>query len=107
MKQCWFTFVALLFVAARAEAQRLDPAACANNICKIIAYGHASDLHFRDFADFRPRLIEFYAPSYAPAWLADGKVTQQALTLIDVLKAADKKGLRPEDYDADLWDEQI
>ncbi len=33
--------------------------------------------------------------------------TPQAFSLIAVLKAADKKGLKPNDYDADLWDEQI
>lgn len=100
-----FLFVSLTAVLAR--AQQLDPKTCANNICKIIAYGRAPDLHFPDFVDFRSRLIAFYGESFSPAWLTDEGPTSRALTMIGLLKAADRKGLKAEDYNSDLWDDQI
>lgn len=70
-------------------------------------HGRAPDLRFPDFVDLRSRLVSFYAPNYAPVWLAESGPTPQALAMIALLKAADQKGLKPEDYNADLWDEQI
>ena len=92
---------------ALALAQSTEPSACPNTICRVVAHGRSDDLHFPDFVDYRSRLTTFYAPEYAPAWLADGKPTPQALAMIALLKASDARGLKPEDYNADLWDEQL
>lgn len=88
-------------------AQAPSPASCPNTLCRLIAHGRSTDLHFPDFVDLRSRLTAFYAPAYAPAWLSESGPTPQALKLIGLLKTADQKGLKPEDYNADLWDEQI
>jgi L,D-transpeptidase YcbB len=103
-----FRIPALFALAASlASAQFVDSGACSNNICRIVGYGRATDLRFPDFVDFRSRLIAFYAPAYLPAWLTDSGPTPQALTLIAILKSADQNGLKQEDYNADLWDQQI
>jgi murein L,D-transpeptidase YcbB/YkuD len=93
--------------ATLGSAQSIDPATCPNSLCRLVAHGRAPDLRFPDFVDLRSRLVAFYGPSYAPAWLTESGITPQALAMVAMLKAADKKGLKPEDYDADLWDEQI
>lgn len=93
--------------AAFALGQSVDRADCPNNLCRLIAHGRASDLRFPDFVDLRSRLVAFYAPTYAPAWITDNGPTGRALVFIRLLKAAQLKGLKPEDYNADLWDDQI
>lgn len=95
-----------MFVAV-ASARSDDSSACPTNLCRLVAHGRASDLRFPDFIDLRSRLVAFYAPAYTPAWLAESGPTPQALAMIRLLKKADLKGLKPEDYDADLWDQQI
>jgi murein L,D-transpeptidase YcbB/YkuD len=72
-----------------------------------VALGRSGDLRWPDFVDFRSRLVAFYAPTYSPAWLTEDGPTPQALAMISLLKAADLRGLKPEDYNADLWEEQI
>ena len=103
-----FRLLALLgALAALAPAQSVQSDACPNSLCRLVAHGRAPDLRFPDFVDFRTRLITFYAPAYKQVWLADSGPTPQALAMIAILKAAELKGLKPEDYNADLWDEQI
>ncbi len=97
----------LALSAILASAQSPSYESCPNNICKIIVLGRAPDLRWPDFADFRSRLVAFYAPSYAPAWLTADGITPQARAMIALLKEADRKGLKPEDYDAGLWEQQI
>jgi len=97
----------LLLAGSLAGAQTVAADACPNVICKIIARGRLAEMQWPDFADFRTRLTAFYAPAYAPAWLSDNKPTANALAMIEILKAAELKGLKPEDYDAGLWDERV
>jgi murein L,D-transpeptidase YcbB/YkuD len=99
-------FLVLSAVLASAELH-VSPNACPNVICRIVSYGRIDDMRWPDFADFRSRLIAFYAPSYTLAWLENDKPTGKALAMIALLKAADLKGLKPEDYDAGLWEERI
>jgi len=94
-------------LAAWAPAQSIQSEDCPNSLCRLVAHGRAPDLRFPDFVDFRSSLVAFYAPAYRPAWLTDNGPTPQALAIIAILKAAELKGLKPEDYDADFWDEQI
>jgi len=103
-----FRLVALFgLVTALAPAQFIQSEACPTNLCRLVAHGRAPDLRYPDFVDFRSLLVEFYAPTYSPVWLTENGPTPQALALIAILKAANLKGLKPEDYNADLWDEQI
>ncbi len=71
---------------------------------QIVAAGQLSDLRWPDFSDYRIHVTNFYeAANYAPAWLNNNEPTQQAQTLIEVLKQADAKGLNAEDYDGSRW----
>ncbi len=99
--------VVFLLAATLARALPADPQSCSNIICKIVSRDRLSDLTWPDFADYHSRLLTFYAPAYSPAWLENGKPTATALAMISLLKGADLKGLKPEDYDANLWDERI
>jgi L,D-transpeptidase YcbB len=74
----------------------------------IVASGNLSDLRWPDFSDYRTWLAGFYGPTgYAPAWIAAGQPTPQALAMIELFKAAGKRGLQPDDYDASRWDARI
>ncbi len=97
----------LLLAASLARALPVDSESCSNIICKIVSRDRLSDLTWPDFADYHSRLLAFYAPAYSPAWLENGQPTAKALAMIALLKAADLKGLKPEDYDANLWDKRI
>lgn len=78
------------------------------NLSMLIDTGRLVDLRWRNFSDYRTQLREFYQPSdYALAWLAGNQPTQQARSIILVLQNADKKGLRPDDYDASRWADRI
>jgi murein L,D-transpeptidase YcbB/YkuD len=75
---------------------------------EIVASGRLSDLRWPDFSDYGASLAKFYGPTgYAPAWTAAGQPTPQALAMIEVFRAAGKKGLQPEDYDASRWDARV
>lgn len=70
----------------------------------LILSGMLDDLRWPDFSDFRADVNSFYEPDgYALAWSRDGLIAHQALSVIDVLKEAESKGLNPEDYDASRW----
>jgi|HubBroStandDraft_2_1064218.scaffolds.fasta_scaffold00064_28 murein L,D-transpeptidase YcbB/YkuD len=75
---------------------------------QIAAAGQLSDLRWSDFSDYRIHVTNFYeAANYAPAWLNNDEPTQQAQTLIEVLKQADAKGLNAEDYDGSRWADRL
>jgi murein L,D-transpeptidase YcbB/YkuD len=99
--------VVFLLAASWACALPVDSESCSNIVCKIVSRDRLSDLTWPDFADYHSRLVAFYAPQYSAAWLEKGKATAKALAMIALLKAADLKGLKPEDYDANLWDKRI
>jgi murein L,D-transpeptidase YcbB/YkuD len=96
-----------LLAASLACALPVDSESCSNIICKIVSRDRLSDLTWPDFADYHTRLLAFYAPAYAAAWLENGQPTAKALAMIALLKGADLKGLKPEDYDANRWDQRI
>jgi murein L,D-transpeptidase YcbB/YkuD len=75
---------------------------------QIAAAGQLADLRWPDFSDYRIHVTNFYeATNYAPAWLNNDEPTQQAQTLIEVLKQADAKGLNAEDYDGSRWTDRL
>jgi L,D-transpeptidase YcbB len=58
-------------------------------------------------ANFRTELKEFYDSfENTLPWLRGSRPTSQARTIIQLLKSAETKGLRPEDYDGSHWDER-
>jgi murein L,D-transpeptidase YcbB/YkuD len=80
----------------------------ATTLRQIAAAGQLSDLRWPDFSDYRIHVTNFYeAANYAPAWLNNNEPTQQAQTLIEVLKQADAKGLNAEDYDGSRWTDRL
>ncbi|HLJ27157.1 MAG TPA: L,D-transpeptidase family protein [Candidatus Angelobacter sp.] len=78
------------------------------NLSALIDAGRLTDLRWRNFTDYRSQLRDFYQPSdYALAWVTGNQPTAQALAMIQLLQNADKKGLRPDDYDAPRWADRI
>jgi murein L,D-transpeptidase YcbB/YkuD len=79
-----------------------------SDLCTFIEAGRLNDLRWPSFSDVRTDVRDFYLPvDYALGWTKDGQPTAQARSLIRLLENADKKGLRPEDYDGPLWDFRI
>jgi murein L,D-transpeptidase YcbB/YkuD len=74
----------------------------------IVAAGRLPDLRWPDFSDYRALVAKFYeSAGYVPVWLSNNEPTQQAQTVIDVLKQADSKGLNAEDYDGSRWADRL
>ena len=74
----------------------------------IVAAGRLPDLRWPDFSDYRALVTKVYESSgYVPVWLSNNEPTQQAQTVIDVLKQADRKGLNAEDYDGSRWADRL
>jgi L,D-transpeptidase YcbB len=85
-----------------------DSADASSSLRSIITAGQLSDLRWPDFSDYRDGLQKFYDPTgYQPAWIRSRQATSQALAVIDALKAADRKGLVPDDYDAARWADRL
>jgi L,D-transpeptidase YcbB len=74
----------------------------------IVTAGRLSDLRWPDFSDYRTQVANFYdSAGFVSAWLSNNGPTQQAQTVIDVLKRADSKGLNAEDYDGSRWPDRL
>src|ERR1051326_3807584 len=97
----------LLFLCSFANAQTIEipPATeSGRTIQALIEKASMDELRWPDFSDYRKHLHNFYAPNgYALAWSRDGQPTPQALTVIDLLQAADAKGIHAVDYDGPRW----
>ena len=97
----------------RADATPVGPSApelaiLKRNLAAIIDVGHLMDLRWRNFSDLRSQLRDFYQPAdYTLAWISGNQPTAQARAMIQILQNADKKGLRPEDYDASRWPDRL
>src|SRR5579863_571859 len=58
--------------------------------------------------NYQTEVREFYGSfNDTLPWLQNSEPTPQALAIIQALKRAETKGLRPEDYDGPRWDERI
>src|ERR1044071_4141775 len=74
----------------------------------LVEVSRLDEMRWPDFTDYRKHLRNFYAPrAYAPAWLANGRPTAQAMAVIAILDAADAKGINAIDYDSTRWPERI
>jgi murein L,D-transpeptidase YcbB/YkuD len=77
-------------------------------LCSHLESGQLDQLRWPNFADYRSELKAFYQPlDDAPAWIAENKPSAKALAMIGLLQDAEKKGLRPEDYDGPRWGERL
>src|SRR5580704_6756454 len=105
------TISCLIAVAATFESQAATVDASSDfgaTLRQIAAAGQLSDLRWPDFSDYRIHVTNFYeAANYSAAWLNNNEPTQQAQTLIEVLKQADAKGLSAEDYDGSRWTDRL
>jgi murein L,D-transpeptidase YcbB/YkuD len=109
--------VVLLAAAAAVDSNAIGRQAASANVAssefsatlrEISAAGRLPDLRWPDFSDYRVLVSNFYDSSgYAPAWLMNSEPTQPAQTVIEVLKQADSKGLKSEDYDGSRWADRL
>jgi L,D-transpeptidase YcbB len=101
LRYAWGTAVLVVSLSSLGAGQQSD-------IQSLVASGNLEGMRWPNFIDYRPSLLKFYEPTgYAPAWSQNSQPVPQALSLIEFFKAAGKKGLNPEDYDASRWDERI
>ncbi|HLY92754.1 MAG TPA: L,D-transpeptidase family protein [Candidatus Angelobacter sp.] len=77
------------------------------HLCQWAESGELRDLRWPNFNSYRDQVRQFYAPSFAFAWTANGVPTPQAQSLIQEFQRAEQKGLEPEDYDASHWAERL
>ena len=80
----------------------------ADTLNPLITAKQLDFLRWPDVADYQPLLQTFYTNrDLEIAWSRDGKPTAQATALIAAFAAADKAGLRPEDYDSSRWPDRL
>lgn len=92
----------------RVSKSKPNTAAYADNIQQVISTPKMPLLRWQDFSDYQNEVQQFYANRNGElAWTRDGKLTDQATSLIGQFSDATKKGLSPADYDADRWAERI
>jgi murein L,D-transpeptidase YcbB/YkuD len=66
--------------------------------------GRLDDLRWPSFSGYRRSVTAFYATAHHElAWVKDSKPTDRSRQMIEVLEAADREGLNPEDYDGGRW----
>jgi L,D-transpeptidase YcbB len=74
----------------------------------LLEGGVLPDLRWPSFQNYQTEVKEFYGSfNDTLPWLRNSEPTPQALAIIQALKHAETKGLRPEDYDGPGWDEHI
>lgn len=74
----------------------------------VIEGGTLPDLDRPSFEDLKGETREFYDLLHGSlAWVSHSKPTNQALAMIHLLKIADEKGLKPEDYDGPRWNSRL
>jgi len=77
-------------------------------IQSLVSAGNLPGMRWPDFRDYQQWVQSFYeSSSYAPAWVRAQAASPQALSMIDILRDAWRKGLEPEDYDASRWDNRL
>jgi L,D-transpeptidase YcbB len=80
----------------------------ATSLHVLLEAGVLPDSRWPSFQNYQTEVREFYGSfNDTLPWLRDSEPTAQALAIIQALKRAETKGLRPEDYDGLRWDERI
>ncbi len=79
-----------------------------DNLQQVAGSPQLGLLKWGNFADDQPLVQKFYEDrNWEVAWTRDGKPTKTAAALIQLFTDADKKGLRPDDYDGQRWQDHI
>jgi|KBSMisStaDraftv2_1062788.scaffolds.fasta_scaffold00979_1 L,D-transpeptidase YcbB len=95
------TALLVVLLADIATGQQID-------IRSLVTSGNLEEMRWPNFSDYRNSIQEFYAPTgFAPAWVQGSQPLPQALSLIELFRNAERKGLHPEDYDASRWEQRI
>lgn len=80
----------------------------AGNLQALTAQSQLPMLRWPNYADYQADVKTFYDDrNYELAWSRDGKPTAAASGFIEAFRAAEAKGLRPEDYDAGRWQDRV
>lgn len=70
----------------------------------LVAQPKLPALRWPNYTDYQNDVKSFYDDrNYEVAWTRDGKPTAAATGFMQAFQDADRKGLRPADYDADRW----
>ena len=73
-----------------------------------ITSGHLDGLKYPDFTAIQPQVAALYdTRDFDLVWLKSGKPTAQANAMMQEFSNAARRGLRPEDYDASLWQSRV
>ncbi len=79
-----------------------------DNLQQVVGTPQTALLKWSSFQQNQPAVQQFYEDrDWELAWSRDGKPTSAATALIQMFTDADKKGLRPDDYDGQRWQEHI
>ncbi len=79
-----------------------------DNIQAAVGTPQIAMLKASNFGEDQPAVQQFYDDrDWELAWTRNGKPTSAATALIQMFTDADKKGLRPDDYDGQRWQDHI
>ncbi len=105
------TRVSLLFLSTfllRPAVAQSPPSDRGSILCRLVASGELSELRWPEFSSYKNQIRHFYEPAaYTLAWTRHGRVTKEAEVVIELMTAADRKGLNPVDYDGPQWAERV
>jgi L,D-transpeptidase YcbB len=74
----------------------------------IVDSAHNPDLRWADFAPYKAEVAKLYENNnYSLLWFQGGRVSPQAVAVIQLLQNANAKGLDPEDYDGSRWQNRL
>ena len=80
----------------------------AGNLQTLTTQSQLPLLRWPNYSDYQGDVKTFYDDrNYELAWSRDGKPTAAASGFIEAFRAAEAKGLRPEDYDAGRWEDRV
>ncbi len=79
-----------------------------DNLHQVAGTPKLAMLKWNSFTEDQPIVQQFYDDrDWELAWSRNGKPTSAATALIQMFTDADKKGLRPDDYDGQRWQDHI
>jgi len=80
----------------------------ATSLHVLLEAGVLPDSRWPSFQNYQTEVRDFYGSfNDTLPWLRDSEPTPQALAIIQAMKHAETKGLRPEDYDGPRWDKRL
>lgn len=92
----------------RNHASESSDSLVAAQLCSLIEEDSLEELRRSDCSYLDTELKQFYRSwQYTLAWIKKGQPTQQASSMIVLFRAAESKGLEPDDYDASRWSARL